>query len=413
MIKWLTLCIAGCIAALAAVASAGNREEEFSVSPVIGGYSYDGKQHLDTSPVYGVRFGYNFTKAFGVEGLFDYANTESTITDRKMDMYRYGGEMLYHFFPDNTLVPYVAAGYAGLNFDNIQPRGAFDYGAGLKWFLNDNLALRGDVRHLLYKSGGINDTTFNNLEYSIGAYIPFGGAAHVVKAVEAPAPAPAPEPPKAVEPPPPAPAAAAPLSTITVAPSSITKGQSAKLSWTSHNAVVCNIQPGIGLVQPEGTMSITPADNTSYTLTCASEGGSVTSVAAIVVTEPVVAPPKPVAKLCSPTTLEVEFDTAKADIKSRYHEELKKVGDFLKEYPEAKGVIEGHTDNIGSLKMNMALSQSRAESVRNYIIKNFGIAPERIGAKGYGPTRPVADNKTAAGKQKNRRIDANFTCGAK
>ncbi|MGD0586674.1 MAG: outer membrane beta-barrel domain-containing protein, partial [Oryzomonas sp.] len=158
MKKTIVLVVAGLMAALATAASAGNREGAFSVSPVIGGYTYDGKQHLDTTPVFGLRFGYNFTKAFGVEGLFDYANTESTITDRKMDMYRYGGEMLYHFFPDKTLVPYVAAGYAGLNFDNIEPRGAFDYGVGLKWFLTDNLALRGDVRHILYKSGGINDT---------------------------------------------------------------------------------------------------------------------------------------------------------------------------------------------------------------------------------------------------------------
>ena len=144
-----------------------------------------------------VRLGYNFTKAFGVEGLFDYVHTESTITDQKIDMYRYGGEMLYHFFPDNTLVPYVAAGYAGLNFDNIQPRGAFDYGVGLKWFLSDNFALRGDVRNLLYRSGGPNDTTFNNFEYTIGAYIPFGGKVRAVKAIETP---PAPEAPTASAP---------------------------------------------------------------------------------------------------------------------------------------------------------------------------------------------------------------------
>jgi len=412
MKKTLALVVAGMMAAFATTASAGNKEGAFSLSPVIGGYTYDGVQHLDTNPVYGARLGYNFTKAFGVEALFDYAHTESTLTDKKSDMYRYGGELLYHFFPDNTLVPYVAAGYAGLNFDNIKPQGAFDYGAGLKWFLTDNFALRGDVRHILLKSGGVNSTTFNNVEYTVGAYIPFGGAAPAVKAAEAPAaPAPAPEPPKAVEPPPAAPAPAAPSSTLTVAPAAITKGQPATLSWTSRNATACDIQPGIGPVQPQGSMSITPADTTDYTLTCTGNGGSATSTAKVAVAAPVV--PKPVAKLCSPTTLEIQFDTAKADIKPRYHNELKKVGDFLKENPGAKGVIEGHTDNVGSLKMNMDLSQRRAESVRAYIIKNFGIAPERISAKGYGPTKPVADNKTTAGKQKNRRIDANFTCDTK
>ncbi|QEM70110.1 outer membrane beta-barrel domain-containing protein [Geobacter sp. FeAm09] len=415
MRKRLALIVAGSIAAMATAASAGNKEGTFSLSPVIGGYTYDGVQHLETSPVYGARAGYNFTKAFGVEALFDYAHTEGTKSTKKYDMYRYGGELLYHFFPDNTLVPYVAAGYAGLNFNDNKPQGAFDYGAGLKYFLTDNFALRGDVRHIIYKSGGVNSTTDNNVEYTVGAYIPFGGTAPVVKPVEAPAapapaPAPAPEPPKAVEPAPaPAPAPVAPTSTLAVAPAAVTKGEPATLSWTSRNATACDIQPGIGAVPPQGSMSITPADNTDYTLTCNGEGGSVTSAAKIAVTAPVVVP-KPVAKLCSPTTLEIQFDTAKSDIKPKYHDELKKVGDFLKENPGAKGVIEGHTDNVGGLKMNMDLSQRRAESVRAYIIKNFGIAAERISAKGYGPTKPVASNKNAAGKQKNRRIDANFTC---
>lgn len=411
MRKRFALVVVGSIAALATAASAGNKEGAFSLSPVIGGYTYDGVQHRDTTPVFGARLGYNFTKAFGVEGLFDYAHTESTKTEQKFDMYRYGGELLYHFFPDNNLVPYVAAGYAGLNFNDNKPQGAFDYGAGLKYFLTDNFALRGDVRHILYN---FESKTINNVEYSVGAYIPFGGTAPVVKAVEAPAPAPAPapEPPKTVEPPPVAPAPVAPTSTLAVAPATITKGEPATLSWTSRNATACDIQPGIGAVQPQGSMSITPADNTDYTLTCTGAGGSVTSAAKVAVTAPVVVP-KPVAKLCSPTTLGIQFDTAKSDIKPKYHDELKKVGDFLTENPGAKGVIEGHTDNVGSQKMNMDLSQRRAESVRSYIIKNFGIAPERISAKGYGPTKPVASNKTAAGKQKNRRIDANFTCDGK
>jgi OOP family OmpA-OmpF porin len=120
--------------------------------------------------------------------------------------------------------------------------------------------------------------------------------------------------------------------------------------------------------------------------------------------------PMPVAKLCSPTVLDVKFDTNKSDIKPQYRDELKKVGDFLIEFPNAKGVIEGHTDSVGSKPSNMKLSQRRADSVRGYIINTFKIAPERITAKGFGPTKPVADNKTAAGKQKNRRIEANFSC---
>jgi len=122
------------------------------------------------------------------------------------------------------------------------------------------------------------------------------------------------------------------------------------------------------------------------------------------------APAPAPAKKCDPIVLGVKFDTNKADIKPVYHNELKKVGDFLKENPKAKGTIEGHTDSIGGKAYNAKLSQRRAESVRNYIIKNFGIDAGRIAAKGFGLIKPVADNKTKAGRTQNRRIEANFSC---
>jgi OmpA-OmpF porin, OOP family len=121
--------------------------------------------------------------------------------------------------------------------------------------------------------------------------------------------------------------------------------------------------------------------------------------------------PAPVpAKKCDPIVLGVKFDTDKAVIKPVYHNELKKVGDFLKENPKAKGTIEGHTDSIGGKSYNEKLSQRRADSVRSYIIKNFGIDAGRIAAKGYGLTKPIADNKTKAGRAQNRRIESTFNC---
>ena len=111
-----------------------------------------------------------------------------------------------------------------------------------------------------------------------------------------------------------------------------------------------------------------------------------------------------------PTTIEIAFDTGKADIKSKYHSELDKIGQFLKEFPQSKGTIEGHTDSDGSDKMNIKLSQARAESVRNYILTKFGIDGARLSAKGFGPAQPIASNKNAAGKAKNRRINAALSC---
>ncbi len=207
----------------------------------------------------------------------------------------------------------------------------------------------------------------------------------------------------------------APTDNLSIEPRTVLAGQSATLEWTSENATSCDIQPEIGKVKPQGKMTITPDKSASYTLVCSGEGGSAKSAANIVVTlpAPVMAALQPKAapaRQCTQFVLNIQFDTSKYDIKPKYRGELKKLADFLKEFPETKGVIEGHTDSVGSLASNMKLSQHRADSVRNYLIKNYGIAPERLSAKGFGPTKPVADNKTKEGKQKNRRIEANFEC---
>jgi len=108
--------------------------------------------------------------------------------------------------------------------------------------------------------------------------------------------------------------------------------------------------------------------------------------------------------------LKIEFDTGKADIKPKYHDEIGKVAEFLQKYPEAKGSIDGHTDNVGGNDYNMKLSERRAASVRKYLIEKYGIAPDRLTSKGYGYTKPVASNKTKEGRQKNRRMEATFDC---
>lgn len=113
-------------------------------------------------------------------------------------------------------------------------------------------------------------------------------------------------------------------------------------------------------------------------------------------------------KIC--ITLNVQFDYDKSDVKPKYHNVIGKVAEFMNKYPKTTTVIEGHTDNRGSYDYNIKLSERRANSVRNYLIEKFGIEPSRLATKGFGYTKPVATNKTAAGRQKNRRIEAMVDC---
>ncbi len=81
----------------------------------------------------------------------------------------------------------------------------------------------------------------------------------------------------------------------------------------------------------------------------------------------------------------------------------------MTKYPETTAVIEGHTDSVGSAAYNMKLSERRANSVKNYLIKNLNINANRLQAKGFGESQPAASNKTEEGRRTNRRIQAAMT----
>ena len=83
---------------------------------------------------------------------------------------------------------------------------------------------------------------------------------------------------------------------------------------------------------------------------------------------------------------------------------LQNITGILKEYPNARFSIEGHTDSDGSDAFNMKLSQDRADVVKDALIER-GIKSSNINSVGYGESRPVETNKTAAGKAKNRRTE--------
>ncbi|MGB5219040.1 MAG: OmpA family protein [Smithella sp.] len=105
-------------------------------------------------------------------------------------------------------------------------------------------------------------------------------------------------------------------------------------------------------------------------------------------------------------TLNVEFDINKTTVKEKYYDDIKRVTDFMKENPDATAAIEGHTDNVGNDAFNKALSEKRANNVRQYMIDKFGIDGKRITATGFGEEVPIASNDTADGRQKNRRVEA-------
>ncbi len=105
------------------------------------------------------------------------------------------------------------------------------------------------------------------------------------------------------------------------------------------------------------------------------------------------------------STQGILFDTGRANIRPESTPVLNEIAEMLEDHAELRIRIVGHTDDTGSADTNQKLSEKRAESVREYLIKTEGIDGSRLEATGMGPSEPVADNATPEGRQQNRRVE--------
>ena len=101
---------------------------------------------------------------------------------------------------------------------------------------------------------------------------------------------------------------------------------------------------------------------------------------------------------------DVLFEFNRAEVKTSAQSRMAQLANFLKQYPDRRASIEGHTDNIGSVAYNNELSQRRADAIKNQLVI-LGIAPERISTVGYGKDFPVAANDTDTNRAINRRVE--------
>jgi len=224
-------------------------------------------------------------------------------------------------------------------------------------------------------------------------------ASAMAKALCPPKPVPMMVPPP--PPPPPAPVMA-PTVSLSANPPAVDAGKCTTLFWSSENASGASIDQGIGGVGKSGSRQVCPAATTLYTINATGEGGTQTASTTVTVNPP---PPPPVVKVIDRLTVRVNFDTDKAILRKADTAELQKAIAFVKKYPGYNISVEGHTDNVGKDKYNQALSERRAAAVKKYLVENGAANTGKIKPVGYGKTRPIADNKTAEGKFKNRRVE--------
>lgn len=169
------------LAVTAGACKAANRPFAVTLSPFAGLYQFDDDQLLEDSPVYGLAVGYNIRERWGIEGAFSVIDAEYKPNNKyDADIYNFTLNALYHYRPNRTLVPFITA---GIGVQSIHPGGGdsdenllFNYGAGLKYFLTENIAVRAEARHLLvHGSLGQESEIVNNLTYTIGMTFQLGG----------------------------------------------------------------------------------------------------------------------------------------------------------------------------------------------------------------------------------------------
>ncbi len=444
------LFVAGCALfalVLAAQAMAEVRPGSFAITPYVGGYTFEGDQNIETGPTFGLRGGYNFTRNWGIEGVLGFTPTEQKRNDSDVDATTYRLEGLYHFMPEKDLVPFLALGVGGITIDSegsgVKDRtdGIITAGGGLKYFINDAFAVRGDGRYILDLSH-----TLSNWEYTVGLSFMFGGEKPAAKAV-ASTPEPQAEPAPVIMAAEPRPDLMKYCTDLKIefdidkadirpqyqdevkrvadfmkqypSTTAVIEGHTddvggddynMKLSQRRAEAVVNSLVDNYGI--DRSRLSAKGYGKTRPITTNVTEAGKQQNRRIQAIIDCALESPKVIAqlpdRLC--VSLKVQFDTDKYDIKPQYHNEIAKVGEFMKQNPTTTAVIEGHTDRVGSYDYNMKLSQRRAESVVNYLADKFGIERSRLSAKGYGYTRPIGYNSDPAGRAMNRRINAIIDC---
>lgn len=230
------------------------------------------------------------------------------------------------------------------------------------------------------------------------------GPAKPVAAAPAPAPAPAPQPPPPLQP--------VGAARFDPSPGKFTAPQTVTLSSPTPGAAIHYTTDGSEPTAASPVYSGPIAVDKSTTISAIARAPGMADSAVASGAYAIEPPPPPAVPARVVVTKEkvelkekVFFDSGKTTIQAVSFPLLAEVADVLKANPDVKRVVvEGHTDNRGGSALNQKLSEGRAKAVREYLVGK-GVAAERLAAKGYGETRPVADNSTAKGREANRRVE--------
>jgi peptidoglycan-associated lipoprotein len=204
-----------------------------------------------------------------------------------------------------------------------------------------------------------------------------------------------------------APPAAAPTISLKVSPTAIEKGQSATLTWTSANATGVLIDNGVGTVEASGSRNVRPSVSTTYSAKASGPGGTAVAEARVTVTAPAAVTPPPMpaikdAEFFAANIKDAFFDYDQYTIREDAKAALTADARALSQRPNMRIAIQGHCDERGSEKYNLALGDRRAIAAKEFLV-NQGVSSGRIETISFGEEQPFCEEHNEECWQENRR----------
>ncbi|MFC1742497.1 OmpA family protein [Candidatus Riflebacteria bacterium] len=424
---------------------ADNVAHTFNLCPSAGGYLFEGNQDIDDNFTAGISLGFNFSHHWGLEGLYNFVDTDYEKKTGDVDAHVFRADLSYHFQPEDRLVPYLAMGGGAIQYqhepyeDRADP--FFDYGVGLKYFFSRTFAIRLDVRHII-PFGDDDDPTrkeendyHHNFLGQFGFHWQFGGSKReitkdsdrdgVIDKLDK-----CPDTPKGIR----VDLEGCPLdSDEDGVPDHKDKSPGTPRGIKVDDKGRPYDSDGDGVLDPFDKCPDTPpgidvnffgcpldADkdgvpdykdrcpNTPKGTNVDARGCAVDSdqdgVPDYLDESPGTPFGVPVDARGSMVIKGLYFEPGKTTIKPESHAALNEVIRLLRKYPDWRVEIRGHTDDTGDDKQNLMLSMSRALAVKHYLTGK-GILGFRLIPQGLGASKPLASNKTLAGRAQNRRVE--------
>lgn len=342
------------ISSVTMIPAASADEGQFDLTLGFGGYKPGDKRDFDDSSYKYLGLGYQISDSWELE-IFgaNHDTNKTTLKEKDIAVNSFGLKALYALGNDhNTVVPYVLGGindlYYDIKGDISDNEMGLQIGAGLKIRMGDSWRLRIEADDSFYHEQSLSD-----ISWFVGLGFVFGGHAPAPVPAAKPVPAPAP--------------VAAPAPTPAPAPVVFTPPADSDHDGVPDSADKCPTTPAGMKVNAQGCAQLTEKVSIK---------------------------------------LNVKFDTGKAIVKPEFGSEIEKVAKFMRDYPNTKVEVAGHTDNVGKADANKKLSQARANAVAQSLIKDHGIDASRVSAVGYGSEQPLMDNSSADGRTQNRRVTA-------